>query len=255
MKKEKIKDLGVGLGQKILDLIYPPSLECPICGSVIDETRTYQLCDRCIRQFEWNVGKVCSCCGKAMREDSKRDLCRDCTSYGRKFDWGLSCTSYGLMEKRLIQDLKFHGKSYVGGIIGQIMYDRLKMEDLDLDLIIPVPVHKSRLEKRGYNQAEIIARELSKRIGIPLDAGLLMRRRKTIARKILGREERRGTIQDAFYVVEDKKVLLEACKVLLVDDIMTTGSTADACASKLREAGAEKIILMTFASGFDRPHR
>ena len=235
------------------ELIYPPSLECLVCDAPIDSERSYNLCDRCIRKLEWNVGKTCALCGKAMREGSPHNLCHDCMKYGRKFDRGISCTTYGSMERKLIQDFKFNGKSYVGRVLGEIMCDRLKDELLDTDVIIPVPIHPHRLRVRGYNQAEILAEVINQKMHIPLACKTLLRKDDTVARKYLDKDDRRATIQNAFYVRDDKKDIVEGCNVMLVDDIMTTGSTADACSVALKQAGASEVTLVTFSSGFDRP--
>lgn len=237
------------------DLIYPPSIECIVCKAAIDDSRTYSLCDRCIRKFAWNLGKTCKLCGKAMREGSREKLCRDCMEFGREFDKALSCVTYGLMERKLVQDFKFKGKTYLGRIISEIMADKLRSEEVNPDLIVPVPVHKRRLRIRGYNQAGLLAEMISKEVNIPVDNEILFRGKDTPARKGLNREERRATIRDAFYVPAGKKFMLEACKILLVDDIMTTGSTADACAGRLKQAGADQVIVLTFASGFDKAGR
>lgn len=116
----------------------------------------------------------------------------------------------------------------------------------DIDLLIPIPLHKSRRRKRGFNQAELIAKGLGRELEIPVSANYLLRTRKTSPQKELNDQERKNNLKNAFQVVNyDVKFK----KVLLIDDIYTTGSTIDAAASVLLESGAEKVYFLSISIG------
>ena len=128
------------------------------------------------------------------------------------------------------------------------MSERLgdKIRRWDVDAVIPVPVHKSRLKKRGYNQAALIAGELSKRLGIPMRDGVVIRRAATGVQKELGAAERQNNLKKAF-IVPGNVVKLKS--VLVVDDIYTTGATVDAVAGCLKGAGVEKVYFASLCIG------
>ena len=133
-------------------------------------------------------------------------------------------------------------------LYGRIMHDRLKekIDEWNVDAIVPVPVHKSRLKKRGYNQAALIAKELSKRLKIPVNECLVVRTGATGAQKDLSAAERQNNLKKAFKVTEN---VVEYDTVLIVDDIYTTGATVDAMARCLKGAGIKKVYFATLCIG------
>lgn len=184
------------------------------------------------------------------------DTCYDCLSVAHVFDCGFSCFGYGSREKAPILKLKYAEAGYVAKFLGKIMFDRLCQileeeygGEIPFDVIVPVPIHKSRLAKRGYNQAELIGEELSRLLGIPQNPGLIERTKATVKMNGLDTVGRSSNIEDAFQPTSQGQALLPGQSVLIVDDIYTTGSTADAVATALKKAGAEKVYLITLASG------
>lgn len=116
----------------------------------------------------------------------------------------------------------------------------------EIDVLIPVPLHRKRQRKRGYNQAEIIARELGKRLGIPVDMSAIIRERETTPQKELGQKNRRKNLKKAFRLTGKRLI---GKNILLIDDIYTTGSTIDAMAEVLMKTGCEKIYFLTISIG------
>lgn len=116
-------------------------------------------------------------------------------------------------------------------------------------MIIPIPLHPARYRNRGYNQAEVLAKELGKVLGILTEESILIRTQKTDPQKKLAPGKRRRNLSGAFSVMEKRKNLLEGRKILLVDDIYTTGSTIDEAARVLKKAGAEKVFYLTISIG------
>lgn len=235
-----------------LEALFPSGIYCISCGSLITPDRTYSLCDRCIRQLHWITGRTCSICGKALQDTYRGSICYSCLTRSHDFDRGYSCLTYGMHERELIFGLKYNGRGYLGRIFGDMIYDRISLENLSADVIIPVPVHRSRERRRGYNQAGIIADSLSEHAGIPADSRSLIRVRETQRLRGLDPLEREDVLEGAFAVRPDRRGRVEGRRIFLVDDIMTTGATADACSRVLRDAGASQVIFLSLASGSNR---
>jgi len=159
---------------------------------------------------------------------------------------------YGLNERELLLSFKYGGQTFIGEKIAQVMADRLAIEQLEIDLIVPVPMHKSKQKKRGYNQAEIIASSLSKKLSLPYSGKLLVRMENTLAMSGLSAFERRVNIENVFSMTNRAAQKIDGKRILLVDDIYTTGSTASACSRMLMEKGAREVRVITFAAGANR---
>lgn len=232
------------------DLVFPPQLYCHSCGAVIDGTRTYGLCDDCITKFSWATGNVCAKCGKPLPEASLHGTCYDCRTTQHAFDRGYTCASYGLYERMLISEFKERGKDYIGQAVADVMADRIAGESLSPDILTAVPAGKWKTAKRGYDQTAVVAGFLAKRMKVPY-AELLVRTRHTKAMRTLGAGERRANVQGAFSILKGRGRIITGKKILLLDDVYTTGSTLDACAAVLKEAGAARVDVLTFAAGAD----
>ena len=165
------------------------------------------------------------------------------------FEKGYTCVEYTAAERELLHRFKYKDQAYLGRKLAEIMYDRMKAGEIEPDIVIPVPMHVKKQRKRGYNQAAVLAMGLAKFMEKPYSGKLLVRVAETGAMSALGALERKENIRQAFDVRFDKRSSLAGKKVLLVDDIYTTGSTADACAAALLEAGAGKVFVITFAAG------
>lgn len=240
------------LGETIGEAVFPSNIYCICCGSLIDGTRAYAICDGCMQKFHWNVGRTCEKCGKALPETYRGRLCYDCMTKAHLFTKGISCLTYGLHERQLLLDYKYNGKGYLARKLGEILYDRISCEDIEPDVIIPVPVSRSRVRKRGYNQAALMAKHLARLWGVPMDERILIRTKETPLLRSLNPAERMLALEDAFEAMKQGAGKLVGKTILLVDDIYTTGATADACSKALLEAGAKEVYLLTLASGGNR---
>lgn len=239
--------------EKAMEWIYPSNIYCISCGSIIDNSRDYALCDSCMQRFHWLGEKTCQKCGKILSPDYRNPLCWDCRTFDHEFDRGFTCVQYGLYERGLLMDYKYRGKAYIGRKLGDVLYDRMSLEEETFDLLVPVPMHRKKQARRGYNQADIMARRMSRRSGIPCAPGLLQRRRETLPMKGLGPFERYENLRGSFSVSPQNHYPIEGKRILLIDDIYTTGSTADACSLALREAGAGRVCVVSFACGANIP--
>lgn len=255
------------------EAVFPSGIYCASCGCLIDRSRSYSLCDDCISRFHWITGRTCAGCGKAMPPQSKGRLCYDCMREPHFFEKGYSCLTYGLHERELMMGLKYGGKGYLARVFGDILFDRMEPELAAgasdgcgrIDLVCPVPVSRGRLQKRGYNQSAIMSRQFVRRWReaamergsmLPpapvLRPGLLYRAKETQMLRSLNPTERRMALEGAFAVAGTDLPLLKGKNVLLIDDIYTTGATADACSKVLLEGGASKVFLLSLASGGNR---
>lgn len=236
----------------VSEAVFPSNIYCICCGSMIDGTRLYSLCDKCIKKLHWINGRTCEKCGKALPDTYRGRLCYDCMIYSHCFEKGYSCLTYGLHERELLFDFKYNGKGYLADKFADILYDRISCENVQADVIIPVPVSGKRLRKRGYNQSELMAKRLSGKWGVPVEDAALLRRKETPQLRGLAPVQREAALEGAFSVSNSGKRKIEGKRIVLLDDIYTTGATADACSKALTEAGAGEVLLLTLASGGNR---
>lgn len=260
---------------EIAEAVFPSNIYCVLCGSLIDRSRPYALCDGCVGKMHWITGGTCDQCGKALPDTYRgfgpdgRRLCYDCMTREHHFTRGWSCLTYGLHERELMMDIKYNSKGYIAGKMGDVLFDRMEplveaalTEGINpFDVVIPVPVGRERLVRRGYNQSELMARQFLRRWrehlrestdGPILEPHVLERAKDTVMLRSLNPEERRLALHDAFAVNERLRHRIEGRTILLIDDIYTTGATADACSKALLEAGAAKVYLLTLCSGGNR---
>lgn len=255
----------INVGTKVANLLFPMSIYCISCGSIIDESRVYGLCDSCFGKFGWNTGKTCKRCGKALdvlKEKSRLEIneqeseiftCENCKNRMNFFDKGYACTSYGLYERMLVSDLKEKRKTYLARVTAEIMYDRLRQENIDFDFIVPVPASKYNMSRRGFNQAELLARYMGQLIEKPV-FDVLYRNRETGKMKEMNAIDRAMNVRDAFSMKADvlSQRDVSGKSTLLVDDVLTTGNTINNCAKALKLAGIGKVYTIVFAAGMDR---
>lgn len=250
------------IGNTALDLIYPQGLYCISCGKITDDERTYGLCNDCMAAAGWNTGRRCEKCGKALSDNDNGPLCFACRDSGSGggahcFDKGYTCCAYSSVAQSVIFAFKYGSRSDIGERIGEILYDRMLSEfgpdELAgmYDFLIPVPIHREKQKRRGFNHAALMAESFAKRSGISCEQDLLIRVRDTKPMKGLGPEERKANISGAFSIRERKRSLLYGARVLLIDDIFTTGSTIDEIASLLKENGASRVDFLAYAGGAD----
>lgn len=218
----------------------------------MNETRPYSLCDDCVSAISWVGSETCSKCGKPIQENQRDDsLCHDCRKYGHSFEKGFTCATYEGHIKEIIRAFKFGNKTYYADHIASIMTDRMMSEKIDTDIVIPVPMTKKKLRKRGYNQADLVAKRFARNMHLDYDSHILDKVKETGVTSGLSVAERKLNLRGAFQVNELSADDVMDKSILLIDDVLTTGSTADACCESLLSAGAEKVYLLTFAAGAD----
>lgn len=250
------------IGNEMLDLVYPPGLYCICCGKIIDDSRTYRLCNECMKSMNWNTGRRCGKCGRPLAETDPGKLCfgcsqREAAGRGRSFDKGHACTGYGACGQSVIFALKYGGRPDIGDTLGGILFDFILSEyEADelagmYDIVTPVPIYADKLKRRGFNHADLIGRGFAERAGLKYDPGVLVRTRDTIPMKGLGPDERMANIRGAFRIRNSRLPQIQGSRILLIDDIFTTGSTIDEISSLLKCNGAARVDFLAFAAAGD----
>jgi ComF family protein len=230
----------------IADIIFPP--RCAICGDVIKFHSPLPFCENCIREIRFISSPLCTRCGTPFGAGEGNDhLCADCVAGEKHYAIARSMAEYEGTMLAAIHKFKYHGKTGIGKALGNIMADFASgMWDMTaFDLIIPVPLHIRRLRERGFNQAIVLSRPLSRRFKIPLDFSSLKRLRFTSPQVGLNKKERSVNVRGAFSVIKPQQI--SGKKILLIDDVYTTGSTLVECARVLIDAGALAVAVFTAA--------
>ncbi len=224
--------------RNVLDVIYPR--HCVLCGAHGWQGR--DLCRDCYAELPVNQA-ACRVCAipLPLAEDGQELMCGQCQQQVRQFDTCYSAFVYKSPFDKLIHQLKFQHKLHLATLLGDLMVEALERRFAGSkplpDCIIPVPLHHSRLRERGYNQALELARPIAKRFNLPLLRNSCIRNKATLPQSELPAEERFNNIMGSFTVQAN----FSARHVVIVDDVMTTGSTIDALAKTLKEAGVQTV--------------
>lgn len=220
----------------LIDFFLPHT--CVLCGKI--SGRSIDMCEGCELQLPW-IHNSCERCGFLLDPSSRHKLCGHCLSREFIFDKTRVPFLYQGKIIPLITRLKFYDQLSYAKLLGEYLARTVSAGIIshDVEAIIPVPLHESRLKARGFNQALEIARVLSQTLRIPIDPQSCVRIKKTAPQTELSAEERVLNLQKAFWVREK----LEYAKVALVDDVVTTGHTAFECAKALKQAGVKSIEL------------
>lgn len=241
----------------LAERLYPGELYCVCCGKIIDWSRPYGLCDNCMENIKWTKGRLCSKCGKMLSPSNQGKVCCNCRANNHSFDRGFACTEYGMYDRSLVFALKSGEKPAIARILGEIMADRMLSEFTKAelrnryDLLVPVPVTEERILTRGYNQAALISEYFAEKTGLAYNGEILYRKQDTAKMKGLTPTERRINVRGSFDIIKSKKDCVYNASCLIIDDIITTGATADEMAMVLKNNGANRIDILSFANGAD----
>lgn len=227
----------------ILDILYPE--RCPVCHEIVRGKGS--VCPDCRKKLVYIREPRCKKCGKRL-ENAEMEYCADCMRFAHAFTMGAAVFAYNDVMRRSIAMFKYHNRRGYAAFYAEEMYrhyGRL-IRYWKPDVIIPVPVHKKKKRRRGFNQAELVAAELGRLTKIPVDSGYVLRKEDTKPQKELGRRERKENLRSAFAIRDAKK---HYQRVLLIDDIYTTGATIDSISEILRENQTKIIFFLTICVG------
>lgn len=229
----------------ITELLFPR--RCPACDDIVVPWGAL-CCKKCTGRFQYLGSDYCMKCGKGL-SGSEKEYCGDCRRHPHKFERGRSLYKYESAAGALFR-FKYQGRQEYADFFGEELFQHLgnDIRSMRADAVIPVPLHKSRYKERGYNQAALLGKALAKRCEIPFEANLVVRQRKTVPQKQLNYAERQNNLKKAFKICAND---VKLNRVIIIDDIYTTGSTVDALSEVLLEGGVKQIFVVTLAAGME----
>lgn len=238
--------------KSVINLLYPR--RCPVCGDIVSPEKIL-IHPSCISKLSPIKSPSCKKCGKEVIGE-RTEYCYDCSRHTRTFDWGMALLQYNEAAKHSMAAVKYKNRREYLDFYAAAIDSRFRKNILRLqaDALVPVPIHPSRRRQRGYNQAEELAARLSMLWGIPMDAGLLVRSKKTAPQRELNPAERLKNLQEAFTVNTERlggRMGIPG-SVVLIDDIYTTGSTIEACTRALKAAGVQRVYFVVICIGEGR---
>ncbi len=240
------KALGFGAG--VLDVAFPPS--CVSCGDMVDGTALPHVCDRCFAKIHIVEDPRCLTCGYPFfgAVESHGD-CQHCSRLRPRFSRGWSISLFRGSVRDLVYALKYENSLWALDDLAKIAeYAEGLVDYLEDAILVPVPLHSRKLRERGYNQSELVAREIGKRFNCVISTSLLDRTVDTPSQTQFNRKDRYRNLRNAFSI-NPKGKIESSQRYILVDDVFTTGSTLNACASVLRKAGAKQVDVLTIGHG------
>jgi ComF family protein len=227
------------IGRAAVDYALPP--RCAGCGEVIDEVGAF--CLECWRGMDWLGNEGCGHCGLPL-SGTEADTCGRCLVKPPKLERIRAAVAYDELPRSIALNLKYGRKVGLARTMARYMAP-LKGAVEDDAMLIPVPLHRWRLWGRGFNQSMLVARKLSEIWRLPVRSDVLHRIKRTKPLKGLSHVQRRQAVAGAFRVADGHR--LDGKTIVLIDDVLTSGSTAEACARALRRAGAGRVELICWA--------
>lgn len=231
--------------KQILRVLYPQT--CPVCGEIVMPAGEL-ICPGCREKISYVKGPSCMKCGKSV-ESERTEYCFDCRNLPKSYERNLALVNYTPVISRSLSKVKYHNcRQNLDFFCEEILRSYGKIiQSWQAQALIPVPVHPSRRRKRGFNQTEEMGKRLEEQLGIPMDCNILFRYKKTMPQKELSDRQRLKNLEQAFTASLDAGRTYQT--VILLDDIYTTGSTAEACTKALKKVGIRTVYMLTIAIG------
>ena len=231
----------------MLDIIYPRN--CIRCGAVSPEPFRY-LCWDCFADTPRVEAPFCACCGDPVAGDVQHDyICYACSRETPRFDSARSAVRYEGAVGDALRDLKYNNALWLIDDLAELLFACVSAEypDTEFDVIAPVPLYPSRRRRRGFNQSALLAASLARRMGVLYKERSARRIRPTVTQTGLTASQRAANVTGAFRAGHFAR--LNGKRILLIDDVMTTGATVNACAGALKQGGAATVHVATVARG------
>lgn len=229
--------------ENFLEVVFPSDFKCIFCSKELPTTLPTRTCQECEKKLPYIEGKVCLICGEPIKALS--NYCLICKEKVRYFTIARAPFEYSGQIANVIHKFKYENAKYLFKPMASFMAKTYLENNFQPDLILAVPLYRSREKIRGYNQAKLLAQELSKIVNCPFYEDVLIKQKNTQAQADLTFGERQENLVGAFKVF--KKDLIKDKTILLIDDVLTTGTTANLCSKELIESGASKVFVLTLA--------
>lgn len=227
----------------ILNLIAPP--KCATCSARVETINT--LCTTCWQDLVFINDPKCEICSNTFPVNQFEKICIDCKTHIPAFDKVISSVVYNDISEQIIFGLKYNDRIDCSEIIAEFIKNSIIRENEKPDVIIPVPLHKNKLKKRGYNQATLIAKKLAKKLNVKIEFESLVKVKDNISQSGLNREERFVNVENVYKLNQKTKDRLKGKSVFLVDDVITTGATVNECAKLIKRARVKNVTCVSFA--------
>lgn len=227
---------------------------CILCGDKIHEGLCYNICERCLKGIDWLKGPRCSCCGRPMgagfREDEAAIVCQSCQEKPPFFKDRLLCWNHAGNGRKLIHALKYYNAWYLHRDIAVLLktYCPAAIDYIRHAVLVPVPIAWSRRVHRGYNQSDVIVRALQ-RLSSEVRVARMLRAFKKPSQTHLGFSQRQTNVRGKFQVTWKQSFIARDSRIIVVDDVSTTGATVDECCKVLRRAGFYDLHVLTLSFG------
>lgn len=228
--------------KNILEIFFPT--HCISCEKIISQDALF--CSDCWQKLQFITNPKCKICSYPFDVEISfvEPICSRCLIKKPFYDKAITIFRYNKIIRKIIGDLKYRDQTFLAKKLGKILAEKAKSEIIEADIIIAIPLHKKRLQKRKFNQVTMICKNLDKSKFI---SDFLQRRLNTIPQIQLRKKEREKNLKRVFIVNKKYLDLVKDKKILLLDDVMTTGATLDNCAKELKRRGAKEVKVLTIA--------
>ncbi|MEA2013563.1 MAG: ComF family protein [Verrucomicrobiota bacterium] len=230
----------MNLIQKIENLIFPEI--CLLCGEPLDKKEFHGVCDICFSKFQTPMEPLCPLCGG--ENDTFLDVCKECIRHDRGWKKAYTIFKYKKGARKAIQQYKYSAQTQWLPFFVKSFFTRYPNFQKDIDVIVPIPLHWLKKLLRGFNQSELFCKIISRKAKIPCK-NLLKRVKFTRKQASLSADERQKNVKKAF--ASKKQHIIIGKRILLVDDVFTTGATLQQATEILINAGAESVSVLTLA--------
>jgi len=233
----------------LIDIIYPKT--CLACRINLKNRSSVDnlICQNCWARIKRNLPPFCYSCGRHLENSPTKNICATCIKKPYAFDRAFSPCLYEGVLKELLKNFKYKNKDYLGFTLSRLMIEFVKEFNLPMeaiDFIIPIPLHKTRLREREFNQAEVLSNYIALEFNKRVRNDILRRKRYTQTQTELKENQRFANVRDSFGL--DKPQEIKGKNLLLVDDILTTGATSSEAAYVLKQAEANIVFVLTLAN-------
>ncbi len=240
----QIRNFAIHLLDSIADILFPPL--CPVCRFDVEKRG---ICEDCLSRFRKIEGPSCTRCGKPFAEpDGDDHPCGSCIIKEPPFHRAESLYHYEGVLAEAVRRMKYSKKSHIAIFLGDLMASH-PMVSSGYDIVVPVPLHIRRLRERGFNQSQLLAERIGKKHLIDVDPLIMKRSRPTAPQAGMNSKERMLNVKGAFTLRDGAEV--RGGRILLVDDVYTTGATVCECCRVLKKGGAERVDVLTLARVVD----
>ena len=251
--REGVRSFGIRLAVGLGRLLYPP--HCSVCGRAVREDEDRYLCRDCVGRINFVIDDTCPKCGHELGPYAKDEArCINCRNVPLRFDRAVAAAHHAGAIRDLVLALKFARQKQNAFPLAKLLASRLHETGIpeEAQLIVPVPLHRSRRRSRGFNQSELLAKELGERLSLMVSSRALTRVLDTPPQsRGMSLASRRANVKGAFSA-RTPRAITGKC-VLLIDDVLTTGATTSECAAVLKRAGAKKVYVATVTRRMKTP--